>query len=530
VKNGASYGGRGTVWMVLILALAVLLRVGHFASRSMILSDEVEYLAVGEDLARGRGLPTWTVVPPAFPLAIALALRLGAPHGEAAGGAVSLIAGVLLVGILALLGRQLYGPGTGLAIGFLAAIYPPFIRKSAEIMSESMYMAAFFGSAVALLAGLRRRHRGYLGLAGLLAGVAYLTRPEGAVLAVLGVLAIGLEGWRKGWSRLSLIGGMVLFSLGIALVAVPYMAHVKAETGTWSASKKTMILLRWGEVPPEDLESQEALLLSLSSNGELQRSTQTTGAYVFDNVRPLIKRYLLNVYAAYWNMSKSLFSFVLIALIGIGFAAPPWDGQRLRRECVCLALLSPLLVLPVFSVVDRYLIPSAGVLLLWGGRGLQQVNRWIVESAPVTWRWPVRAGLVAMLLLIQVVPMYARSLVQSDDAFPVEWRDAGLWIRSSTAPDTIMLARRPEISYYARRQRVAIPYASLPEILDYAKRHGATVLALDERYTAPVRPQLRSLTSGTVPPGLALLHVVGSAKGQRVFIFRVGSGRDGAQG
>lgn len=522
--DGFPSGRREWRWVVCLVMVALSLRLLYLPSQPLIYSDGVEYATLGEELANGHGLPR-SLFPPGYPLAIAAGLHLGVSDAEAAGRAVSLMSGVLLIGLLVLVGRQLYGPMAGLAAGFLGAVYPPFIRKSTEVLSESLYMAVWFGAVAALLAGMRKSRPWYLGIAGLLTGFAYITRPEGAALAAVGAAAIIMQGWRLAWPRRRVLAGVLLFTLGTALPAVPYLVHLKHETGSWSLSGKTAFNLHLAEmVAAGDLEAQEAFQFGLTPSGEVRNVTfnQPTGAYLRENLGQVAVRYLKNLYEEYWALSRSLFSFLLIVVIGVGLTAPPWNKRRLWREAFCLGLLlPPLVVLPVFPVIDRYLIPSAGVFLLWGGRGLQQVNCWVKASAPSGWHWPIQVLAVVIVASIQVLPLLASPLLGSAEVPPVEWRAAGLWLRSHFPPGTRVLARRQEIAYYAGHQGLPIPYASLTEVVEYAKRHGATVLAVDERFTVPLRPQLRSLVSGPAPASFVLRHVEGTTEGRRVFLYEV---------
>ena len=113
--------------------------------------------------------------------------------------ATSLIAGVVALGLAVRLAEQLGGRRAAWWAGGLLIFQPEFALYAASSLREPVYAAFVLG---ALLCLLRER----LVFAGLLAGLAFLVRMDGA-LALLPVLV--LHGWRRGeWPR------RLLMSLG----------------------------------------------------------------------------------------------------------------------------------------------------------------------------------------------------------------------------------------------------------------------------------------------------------------------------
>lgn len=175
--------------------------------------DELEYLALAENLARGRGLTYGSVPaaleeerfsrPPLYPAFVALVaggpLRAGDRDGavrrvKAAQAVVGALA-VLLVGELA----RAAGPQASALAAFAAAIYPPLVWISAFVWSETLYSTLALGGALAvaraaeLLAdGVTRAAVGRFLLAGALLGAASLARSVGLVLLALNVGWLGM--------------------------------------------------------------------------------------------------------------------------------------------------------------------------------------------------------------------------------------------------------------------------------------------------------------------------------------------------
>jgi hypothetical protein len=80
------------------------------------------------------------------------------------------------------------------------------------------------------------------------------------------------------------------------------------------------------------------------------------------------------------------------------------------------------------------------------------------------------------------------------------------------------MTRSMVVDYYAERPTMAIPYASLDEILRYARHYGARYLVVDWYTAVRLRPQLAPLRSTDRIAGLRLAHEV-RAEGRTTRIF-----------
>jgi hypothetical protein len=85
----------------------------------------------------------------------------------------------------------------------------------------------------------------------------------------------------------------------------------------------------------------------------------------------------------------------------------------------------------------------------------------------------------------------------------------------------MILARKPEIAYYARRLMHPLPNEELPLVIHYAQSQRIQFIVLDE-FTIPSRPQLRYLLDEEVPPKeLSLLYSGQSPNGRKIKVFQV---------
>jgi 4-amino-4-deoxy-L-arabinose transferase-like glycosyltransferase len=226
------------VWLAVALGIAARLAfaLGYWVDKPLT-HDEREYLLLARNVAEGRGFahlqPDGTPVAgehfgraPAYPLLLAGILRAaGVPgdHDPALLRAIRIVQSVLgggLVWLLAWLAGRAAGPRAAVAAGWLAALFPPLVWTPAYIWSETLFSVLALGCA-AVLSVERRTPRVYAA-AGLLAGVAVLTRPAMLFFLPLAVLWLA---WRREWR------GVVLISLACALVMLPWTIRNVREYG-----------------------------------------------------------------------------------------------------------------------------------------------------------------------------------------------------------------------------------------------------------------------------------------------------------
>ncbi len=82
------------------------------------------------------------------------------------------------------------------------------------------------------------------------------------------------------------------------------------------------------------------------------------------------------------------------------------------------------------------------------------------------------------------------------------------------------MSRSMVVEYYADRPTMAIPYASLDEILAYGRHYGAQYIVVDWYTVRRLRPQLAPLRAEDEVPGLRLVHEVRrEGRTTRVFAF-----------
>lgn len=205
-------------------------------------TDETAYLRSGMSLVDGDGFQRdgqpELHFPPFVPFLLGLASRVFAdPHTGTV--VLTCLAGTALVLPLAMLGRRIAGPVAGVVTAWVAALGPglstTLVNRGAG--SEAEYLLLVATALWLTVAAADRQGAGRLARvagAGLLVGLAFLTRPEGLVVAVpVGAAAIVLAGrgrWRSGPGRVRSVAPTA------AAFAVPVLACVGTTRAATRAS------------------------------------------------------------------------------------------------------------------------------------------------------------------------------------------------------------------------------------------------------------------------------------------------------
>lgn len=187
--------------LALVGPLVAILSTPHYTP----LYDSADYVRHAQSIAHGHGYPPATSLeapgggstafrPPVYPFLLAVPFRLFGASFPAARIFTALF-GVVVVLLVYEIALCIWDRRTALVAGVLCALFPPLIALNSGFFSEPVFLV-FELAAVLVVVRFTERPRGFWApmLAGVLCGLAALTRGNGLLLVPLVALATALIG------------------------------------------------------------------------------------------------------------------------------------------------------------------------------------------------------------------------------------------------------------------------------------------------------------------------------------------------
>ncbi|MFQ3592664.1 MAG: glycosyltransferase family 39 protein, partial [Gemmataceae bacterium] len=234
---------RPAILLMVLIGVTLGLRAAQLAQTSVTTRDSIGFIRFAWHLEQRRLVETLRSHPhhPLYPMAIWAASKLFRPLTptdlpramERSCLAVNVVVSVLVAVALFYLGRELFS----VAVGFFGSLLFQLLPASGRLLGDGLSepLLYLFASLCLLAAsrGLRQAVAGkpcvgLLALSGALAGLAYLTRPEGLLLAALTALLAFL--YVRTWRAPAAV------MVGLLIVAGPYMVTIGGLTVKPSAA------------------------------------------------------------------------------------------------------------------------------------------------------------------------------------------------------------------------------------------------------------------------------------------------------
>jgi len=453
----------------LILLLALVWRLSLAAAMPVLSRDGVTFCWYARALG-SEGLD-WLRSPhaqqhPLFPALLLAVQRALAAAGVAegplawqyAGQSVALAAGLVVIALTAiltwrlirLLALPLSARSAAIFAALLTALLPLNTWLAADVMSDQVHLAFYLAAVVLLL----RLDRARVALAaGLLTGLAFLTRQEGIVPLAAGV--IGLLRAAPPPPRRTLAARTFALLAGFLVLAVPYWALI----GGFSQKKDP---LRW--LRPSQPTAGPAAVAAPGARAALDPRAATdaraeAGARAAaDNVPPIppvlgklelldLGWYALVPYALYTLFRAGRVVIPLLALLPLANLRGRLLAGPLAPLTVCLAghFALAILLLARFRYLDpRHMLVMVALLVPFAAFLLTRLVELLRMHGQ---RWAA-AGLLAVVLL----PLALRSLAvpNAHDGF---LRAAAAWIvahEPGAVGKTLLCGSSPRrVAFYA---------------------------------------------------------------------------------
>jgi 4-amino-4-deoxy-L-arabinose transferase-like glycosyltransferase len=483
--------------------------------------DEAHYLRLGASfLERGLSGLLHAYWPPFFPCMIALVGGV-VRDLELAGRLISVLSGALLVFPIYRLGKALVGDRAAKLAALFVMLYPPLAYNATNVMPETLYSLVCI---VGIYTGWKALDEGrpILGLAaGLLWGAGYLMRPEGVgfVLvygAFMGILLIkNLVG--RAWNgRFVLVP--ILSVVGFLLLAMPYVIYLRQATGVWTLSTKgrvnqqleAAVMFDNGAIKdpflhltPDNQSLPYDMAVHFGNIKELASSEMGRSHVMTIPLQNYVRKYVTNFYRVVKYAVPHTMTSVLFILWAVGFFHETYDSRRWKLIFYLAAnvVFFWFLLVPMFHVNDRYLMPLFPLCFIWVGQGCLVIYDWIVRvlegntasrgrffrhrhvlSGGFIWIAILAFSFLPELGKIIKIQKYSRDMWSE----PVELKEAGHWLKAHTDHPPVLMSLNKAVDYYAgqfdMRKGASFSYDSVERNLAYARHRGVDYLVLSSRY------------------------------------------------
>jgi hypothetical protein len=431
---------------------------------------------------------------PYHPLYAALVALLEPVAGsfERAGAALSIAGSSAAVLALWALLRPGFGAGPAWIGAFLLAVHPRAVEYGGDVQSDGIYLAFFLGSLACLWRALERASLPAAAATGALAGLAYLTRPEGVGLVLVGLALVALRGVRREWSpsRATQIG--VALGLGLAFVSAPYLLALRAQSGEWRVSQKKSLghlagleeyrgplvpgVVRPGEAAPAAPQARALPPAWLEpSLGERPGARPRPPATVLARLGHELGGFLENVSS---TLRRLALLFVLVGL----WAARGRPGPRGSFVLAVVGGYALLLLAHQWNVgylSRRHLLPPLVVTFGYAGLGVEATARLAAAALARAGLQLSNAAAGAALLAIVALANGSKA-VRPERADALAERRAAEWVRERDAAPGFVAAPRRRVAYYAGARWVALPSALEPATFEEMRRIGVRYVILDD--------------------------------------------------
>jgi len=472
-------------------------------------SDGIHYIEAARhfyvgDIKEGLG----SVYPPAYPSMIAAVYPL-IGDWELSGQIISIVCGVVLLFPLYALCQEFYGEKVALLACFLAAINPYLARYAIHVRTESPF---FFLSTLALLLFCRGMTQGKASrffYGGLVAGFAYLVRPEAIGFLIIVPVALVLTWWFKPGHNAVWVGkACLLLFVGFFLFALPYIIYLSTASGQWGAvSRKAGVTFQIAMKESGLLENEDnQTLVDLDSLTLLQ--------FVIQHPLLYAKKVLLDLFPSIAIYFEALhYVYVPFLLIGLFFILR--DKFWLRKDFLLLwFFLFYLVGFALIFVRRRYLIQLVTISLPWTALGALWC--WTSLQQRISLRtFRIIAATAIAIFFAGTLPKTLKP-ISPEKAYV---REAGRYLKKLNGPgDLTVFVFDDRITFYGDAKAILLSHLDEAKLLDQIRHRKALYLATEIK---PWQQRFPKIASDPAGYGLVMDKEFRGSNKDRLIIFKL---------
>jgi len=538
-----------------LLAVAAALRWVRWVRTDAMFNDGPLFLGLAAQMEHGR----WAEAlahdyHPLYPFAVLvtkLALGpLGLEGWDTAAAVVSVAGGTAAVLFLYLLLREGFGwPAAWLGAGLLAVHYRA-VEYTSDVQSEGLYFPLFLAGLWVGWRAWRRCSPALAAWTGALAGLAYLTRPEGLGVALVVGLVGGAEVLRGRWRLLPGAGWALALAGGALLLVLPYATVLRVETGTWSLSHKKSVAAMAGlgaaggpggegartrgegretaptagvgspspRPDPAPLELPGWELQETPGSGPVEADAEPS-----PEGRPLVA--LDELQSTFRSAARAETLVVLLLGLVVARGRPGSRGGFFLALVLLYSAVLLALTINAGYVSRRHIFPVIAALFGYAGLGIRAFGDLVAYALEGATRGrvalPARAALAIGVVAVVIPPLASQIEPRREEQLAT--RRAAEWLRTEVGRPGPIAARRRRVAYYAGAPHVPVRSTDPEELLPWLRASGARHLIIDAEELEPGDGERLEAA-----PDVVLLHrVVANGHEARVFALVDGTRQTG---
>jgi hypothetical protein len=448
---------REWVLFLIIFAIGVSLRVSMLLHLTVVLPDSPGYIydaaAIGSEGVRGLFTKGFGSNFSIYPLFIHFT-NLVVGDLVLSGRLVSVFFGSLLLLLVYLLARDMFGSRIGLIAAFLLAVHPHLIRYSGEILKDTTL--AFFAVSSVLLAfvGCTRGKRWLVFLAGISAWATALVRLYGIIIVPCVCTAIVVYGLTQKEGMKETLLRLALFLLPMPLVGyIAFLVFVGPENEFIIRSFVKVV----GVIPQRIRENGTYAEILINNNPTVNP------AYL-----ELITRYPYVSATAHFLgvFATAFFPFYFVLLcFGLFLDRKNLFVRGTSRFILSLAAVFILFDLAIvnvfFFITKRHTIPLAIILLPWSAVPIEWVmtrlRKYALDQDGI--KRSLLSSIIPLFAVIWVVSSFIYAGSPSRESVTTEYKKtAGEYIKETGGDDPVIIVPGSDelVHFYAGGEEITL--------------------------------------------------------------------------
>ncbi|PIE53602.1 hypothetical protein CSA37_00085 [Candidatus Fermentibacteria bacterium] len=381
--------------------------------------------------------------------------------------AVALICGILAILTATFWARKLFGDQAALLTAAFLAFDPPFVWFSTQPDSLMLYITLFY--LILMFGGSNTVSWKKSALLGLMTGLLYLTRTQGALMGPAAGLWVLLGGGRKKWLK------ALVFSTVTLLVISPWLIRNMNEFGSPSYSQNGQFLLN------ENHWSAWSVRETPPSPGDMlqNQGPAAVAGYVGAGILRVLEPFTTgSTHSGEVFGQPTLAVFVVFGMYAM-FCRD--TGKRLLFPAIAVVPVMAALVLHQHS--GRYMSVAVPLAAAAGSAGIVRVISEPGRRRMLPW--------ILGLIVLTLAAPFINILRQDSRARASEAMEAAEWIRDN-ASDSAWVCTYPNTELYHfiyRKPTLAWPNDYEMLLWPYLYNHGVQYMVVD-RDLPVLRPWL----------------------------------------